>query len=90
MTTPSTPEVLPINVPPQTPPAVPVVANGMNEYIREPVAEIQEESRSLLAKLRAEVENLIVPQNKPNPIAPPATPVDITNETGIVSNRVIT
>lgn len=90
MPNPKTPEV-PLIVPPQTPPAVPVAPDErMTDEIRKPTEEIQEESKGLLAKLRAEVDHLIHPQN--NVTATPSTvaPIVVPSEIGIVANNVIT
>lgn len=65
MPTPSTPAEAPINVP-QTPTTVPVGPDGMTEYIRRSSTEIQWESKELLAKLRAEVDELIWASSSPD------------------------
>ena len=81
-----TPESTPVNPPDikQTPASIPVGPDGMTDYIRRP--EIQSETKDFLAKLRAEVNQLIHPEQKVTSTPDVGAPVTATNEVGVNIN----
>jgi len=68
------------------PTSVPVGPDGMTDYIRQPKAEIQGESKNFLAKLRAEVDKLIHPEQKVTSTPYAGEPVNAPNEVGVSAN----
>ncbi len=85
----NTPESAPVNPPDikQTPTSVPVVPDGMTDYIRRPkAAEIQSEAKDFLAKLRSEVDQLIHPKQKVTSTPYAGEPVNAPNEVGVSAN----
>lgn len=83
---------VPIETPVDTkniPTSVPVGPDGMTDYIRQPKAEIQWKAKDFLAKLRAEVDSLIHPQQKVTSIPDASAPVTATGEVGVNANTTI-
>lgn len=60
--------------------------DGMTDFIRRPKAEIQGESKNFLAKLRAEVDKLIHPEQKVTSTPDASAPVTATSEVGVSAN----
>ena len=86
--TPTVPTETPVDTK-NIPTSVPVGPDGMTDYIRQPKAEIQGESKNFLAKLRAEVDKLIHPEQKVTSTPYAGEPVNAPNEVGVNANTTI-
>lgn len=86
--TPTVPTETPVDTK-NIPTSVPVGPDGMTDYIRQPKAEIQWKAKDFLAKLRAELDGLVHPQQKVTSTPDVGITVTATNEVGVNANTTI-